>query len=308
MKKKIVWSVLILIGCAFPFKNCFATGLFTLISPQTLPPAILNLPYSENINFVYSGSAYSNVSLIGTALPDGVKLGAVSYGINGVDSIELSGKPTVVKDYPITLILTDNSGATLTHDYVFSVRNPDLVYSISSTTLPDAQVNEDYSTTINLIYYTDGYSNPSVSFMGLPLGINPRVILGTVNNSPTVVPMSSSTVVFSGTAKIPGHYDIKILISGTNKTLSLDVIDPKAQPQTTVQVAPVISQPIQPIVPLNDMPERKAIHSEKKAVQNQIQPKATATISQKQDPDPKGIMTKIGMFLDGLINSIIHLF
>ena len=96
-------------------------GTFQLLNFATSVEAVVGQVYSAYFNFLYSGIGVPHVSLVGQNVPSGMQLGAVNYGINGVDSIQYGGVPRTIMDYPMTLELTDNSGTLFTRQYDFDV-------------------------------------------------------------------------------------------------------------------------------------------------------------------------------------------
>ena len=59
----------------------------------------------------------------------------MSYGANGLDSVQLTGKSFNIGDYPLTLELTDNDGAFLTQPFDFTVAQalPANAHAITTT-------------------------------------------------------------------------------------------------------------------------------------------------------------------------------
>jgi hypothetical protein len=164
-----------------------AAGTFQLISPTTLPSAYTNVPYTATINFIYSGSYTPGVSLVSGMLPGGLFLGSVNQGANGVDSVTLSGTPTLSGGYPIILVLTDNNGALLTENYNLTVIYGGSFTLTSSSTLPEGSTAAPYFGSLNLDY--TGSFIPNGTFSGLPSGISASnvKVLGASTDSETGV-------------------------------------------------------------------------------------------------------------------------
>lgn len=141
----------------------FAVGSFELNDfPDTLN-GIAGQKFKTFINFIYSGTASNvGVSVVGKKVPNGIDLGHVSYGGNGVDSIEYSGIPVEIGNYPLNLVLTDNSGVVLTRHFNFNISG----LSFEDNLLPNAIINKPYSQNIKFLYA--GTESPLISFLGFP--------------------------------------------------------------------------------------------------------------------------------------------
>jgi hypothetical protein len=229
-----------------------AAGTFQLISPTTLPSAYTNVPYTATINFIYSGSYTPGVSLVSGMLPGGLFLGSVNQGANGVDSVTLSGTPTLSGGYPIILVLTDNNGALLTENYNLTVIYGGSFTLTSSSTLPEGSTAAPYFGSLNLDY--TGSFIPNGTFSGLPSGISASnvKVLGASTDSETGVVTTKCSIQFSGTPLASGNYNItldlwdgggatttfplQLQVIGTASSNPLPVISP-AQPSTPTPVS-----------------------------------------------------------------------
>jgi hypothetical protein len=155
MNKNIYIFLMVLFFVLISPNVIFAEGTIQLVSFQNQIKESVGSDFYVPINFIYSGS-YSDqlgVSIVGTngfatSLPPGVNLSAINHGINGVDSITLSGIPTASGDYPLSLIITDNNGALLTQSFDFSVAS-------NNSYLPDAVVYQSYSQNVFVGYPND---------------------------------------------------------------------------------------------------------------------------------------------------------
>ena len=115
-------------------------GTFQLLNVATSTKVVVGQQYSAYFNFLYSGNGMAHVSLVGQNVPSGMQLGAVSYGVNGVDNIRYSGIPAIAMDYPMTLELTDNHGALLTQPFDFNVISSDSAINVITSSLPNGTV------------------------------------------------------------------------------------------------------------------------------------------------------------------------
>ena len=240
MKKYLALTFLILFFVSsFAYAEDSAIGITGAFKLLNFPASIQALAGEESdtyINFLYSGQGIENVSIIGTNLPVGMRLGPVSYGPNGIDSIEWSGTPISTEvgiDYPLILQLTDNSGTMLTQPFDFKVVN---MITFTTTSLPDGNIKQPYSGTINFTYNTD--KQPNVTVYNLPTGLN----LGLT----TILSPGNGSVVLSGTPLESGKITLQFLAQVDNtETPTTDIPllitnNPIAQPQPVTQQTPIV--------------------------------------------------------------------
>ena len=143
------------------FKPVFAanTGAIELNDFSSKINVVAGEKFNTYINFIYTGpEPYLGVSIVGNKLVDGLKLGYVSYGANGVDNITYSGVPTKVGDYPLKLVITDNNGVSAVTPFEVVVSG----VTFTDSLLPDAAVNQSYTQNINYAYA--GSDVPTISF------------------------------------------------------------------------------------------------------------------------------------------------
>ena len=121
--------------------GCSATRLISLqldcadivIQPDTLPVGTLNAAYSETLSAT-GGTAPYSWSLAGGALPSGITLSTAGV---------ISGSPTVVGSFNLTVEVRDANNCTQRKDYVLAVDCP--VITITPSTLPTGTVGVSYS-------------------------------------------------------------------------------------------------------------------------------------------------------------------
>jgi hypothetical protein len=226
MKK--IFSVFIFVALAVSFLPhlAYATGTFQLLSPSSLPDGSTNVPYFATINFIYSGSYAPGVSVIGNYLPEGLVLGTISQGANGVDSITLSGTPTTTGNYPIKLILNDNNGALLTQSYTLNISYSAnfTLPTYQTTSLTTGTILTSYFDHITLLYNNGSINNtptPNITFTGLPTGLRVGAIESNGGNMNSGSLQMQYTVVLSGTPYVAGNFSpIMSLNDGSGATAS----------------------------------------------------------------------------------------
>jgi hypothetical protein len=229
-------------------RSVHAAGTFQLISPTTLSNAYTNVPYTATINFIYSGSYIPGVSLVSGMLPGGLFLGSVNQGANGVDSVTLSGTPTLSGSYPIILVLTDNNGALLTENYNLTVIYGGSFTLTSSSTLPEGSTASPYFGGLNLDY-TGSYI-PNGTFSGLPSGVTASnvKVLGASTDSQTGVVTTKCSIQFSGTPLASGNYTPVLSLTDLRGTTATFTLQLQIVGTTSSSPLPVIS-PAQPATP-----------------------------------------------------------
>jgi len=288
MKKYL--SVIFLISFFLFSQNAHATGIgsFQLLNFPASITKIVGQQSSVYINFLYSGQASQvGVSFVGDTLPDGMQLGYVSYGAYGVDGIEWSGIPTTVGDYPLTLVLTDNNGVILSQPLDFKVVSNTNLVTFTTNSLPNAVLNQNYSTVIKYTYLGTDY--PYISFGNFPQGLD--------SGRPVAV-NGIGTIALTGTIAKAGifTFSVNAQIDGVNtgaETFSLVVDDPNkpSPPPVVVTPAPVITPQVPVVVPQSTptpTPTVKIIKTSKTKINPVISVKSTipAPVLQPTIPQP----------------------
>ncbi len=280
------------------YQNCLsATPVVVQNSSSTAPGSIqlLNFPsqlnatvnknFSVVINYVYSGSNYTHVSIVGTNLPQDLELGSVTYGNNGVDNITLSGIPTQTGDYPLTLVVTDNNGALVNQSFDLKVNdicsgipvsgalNP--VVFTDDAQLPDATVGQLYSQRLIFTFSKNlDATLPAIGFCSSDgLTITPASAGGSGGNGSagfTVTPKQSGQFKITAYAMNGANNGNEVGVKTFNLTVnSPNNIAPVVPPQTTNQnVVPPVTKPApvavqQPITKPSTPPVVKNIVTEK---------------------------------------------
>ena len=106
-----------------------------LLDLETVPQGYYNQAYSYTPTVLKGDAPYAWSA---SGLPAGLTINS--------DTGEISGTPTVVGTYEVTLLVTDNRNITVTNEIEITITYDDL--SISSTVLPNAKLGESYSYTL----------------------------------------------------------------------------------------------------------------------------------------------------------------
>jgi uncharacterized protein (TIGR03437 family) len=163
------------------------------ITTTTLPNAVLNQSYSASVTAAGGSGSYT-FSQQGGTLPPGITL--ASSGV-------LSGTPTAAGSYSFTVRAQDSSLASVQSTLTINVNNVS-GFAITTTSLPNGQVNVTYSTGLTVSGGTPPYSFSLLSG-SLPNGL--------VLNSNGVI---SGTPTANGTST----FTVRVTDSGTNSTQS----------------------------------------------------------------------------------------
>ena len=151
-----------------------------VITTTTLPAGDVGVAYSQTLAATGGTLPYTWSISVG-ALPTGLSLGA-STGI-------ISGTPTVAGTYSFTVLLTDSVSGTATQPLSILING---VLTITTTTLPNGQVNIVYSQTLIATGGTLPYTW-SISVGALPNGLSIGASTGTISGTPTVAGTYSFT-------------------------------------------------------------------------------------------------------------------
>ena len=243
------------------------------------------------INFLYSGTNQNRlgVSIVGGKLPGGMKLDNITYSGNGLFSIGLYGTPTQVGNFPLNIVVTDNSGAMATQPLDYKVSG---LTFIGDSSLPDATPYKQYSQKIIYSYIGDT-SNVRVTFTISPVN-NPQSQItvnsggsdGTAELSFNPEDVGQFTVKAEARVQIDSAGDVSD-IAGT-KTFNLNVVAAKPvvnqvvnQPTTSVATPPVVAPVVtpQPVKQAINPPPVKKVNTEKPA-----QPTNTIQSTPEQNP------------------------
>jgi hypothetical protein len=223
------------------------------------------------------------VSIVGSNLPDGIQLGSVSYGKNGVDSILLSGTPKNLGDYPLNLVITDNDGALLTTPFDFNIVNGNLIFTDNS--LPNATLLKPYYLNLSFTHNGNGatfHVSPSSS----------EISIQNQNYVTTGVKSFISPVIIELIPYEAGEYKINVFATTDNsamvgsKTFILTVDNPNISPKNLpipfnqATVAPATVQ--QPANRVSNPPPPPPV--EKAIKKKPAQPATTIKDTQNQEP------------------------
>ena len=220
--KKIIFLSFLLFAATFVLtKQADAAGSFQLLGFRSSSTAVVNLPFKYVVNYIYSGDSVSHISLVGQTLPEGIELGSITYGANGVDSIEISGVPKKIGEYPLNLVITDNDGALLSQSFTIKVISS--IYEIETESISNGCVGSQYSSSIKVDFLGE---TPSVNFDGLPEGI---FYSKEVNKKESDgYPTGNVTVNLYGAPSKEGNYVVTFYVGnynggGTRKTFTINI-------------------------------------------------------------------------------------
>lgn len=288
--------------------SVYAFGTFQFVKFDMLAQGIAGIPYTSVINFIYSGDWTPRVSILGDTLPAGLSLGKVMIGANGVDYIKLEGTPSTPGVYNLTLLLTDNNGATLTKDVTVTIDSGS-TFKITKNNLPVAVVGKPFSGDITISYI--GYSPDSdVGWQGEMSGITmTSQTLPEASNYPytTGIRKGQALLHFSGTPLREGDYPVNVFMNFSNKeskavTFTLKVVK---EGQAVAQEAKTINT-LPSAVVKSAVPEQKAKKVTQAPVATQAVEKHTTALEDNTEhieqvtPQKQSIFTKIKLFVRSL--------
>ena len=188
------------------------------ISNTTLPNGTVSAVYSAPLTATGGVPPYSNWTVSGGTLPNGLTLSS--------SSAVISGTPTTVTGSPLSFSVTvkDSAGSTSpAQTLTIKIVNG---LSIITTALPNGTVGVVYSAPLAASGGVPPYSNWTVSSGTLPTGLTLNSASGVIGGTPTTI--SSSPVSFSLTVKDSGGS-----ISPA-QTLSITIVSPLAITSTSL--------------------------------------------------------------------------
>jgi hypothetical protein len=145
-----------------------------------LPLGVVSFLYSTNLTAT-GGLAPYNWSITNGSLPAGLSLAA---------SGAISGTPTATGTRTFTATVTDGNSASAKQSFTITVNGP---LAITTSSLPSATQNTNYSTTLNVSGGAGSYQW-STSVGGLPAGLSLNASTGAITGVPTASGSSSFTV------------------------------------------------------------------------------------------------------------------
>lgn len=149
------------------------------ITPDPLPDATIGVAYSQALSGS-AGVAPYTFDILSGSLPPGLALASGT----------ISGTPTTLGSFPVTIRLVDVNGCTAVTAYTIAVACP--VYSVSPATMPDGMIGAAYSEAITASGGTGPYTF-AVTAGTLPDGLTLDAD-GTLHGTPTTAGSSSFTV------------------------------------------------------------------------------------------------------------------
>jgi hypothetical protein len=154
------------------------------ITTTSVPAGQVGVAYSTMVQATGGTTPYS-WSITSGALPAGVTLAA------GTGSI--SGTPTASGSFNFTVKVTDSSSQTGTKAFTLTIAAAPNPVQITTSSLPSAQVNTSYSTTLAASNGTTPYSW-SITSGSLPTGLTLSAATGAISGTPTTAGTSNFTV------------------------------------------------------------------------------------------------------------------
>ena len=170
------------------------------INPQNVPPGSVNVPYSATLT-ASGGLGNYGFTFVSGQLPNGVSMNNAG---------KFSGTPTVAGNFSFTVRVTDGS-STADFPQVLNITSSTGV-QITTQSLPDGQVSQQYSTTLSAAGGAGSYSWGLVSGSGnLPPGLtftSGGVILGSPSQAGTFNFVFRVTDASGGTAQ--GNLSLRV--------------------------------------------------------------------------------------------------
>jgi hypothetical protein len=180
------------------------------VSTAILPNAEIGVPYSQTL-LGSGGTAPYSWSVTGGSLPTGLSLD----GSTGV----ISGTPTGVGSPTFTITLTDAVGQTAAQGYTVTIV---AAPSVTTTTLPDAEIGVPYSQTLLGSGGTTPYAW-SVTVGSLPAGLSLDSSTGVISGTPSAGGAPTFTVTFTDAAggTATQTYTLTVLVGPSVTTATL---------------------------------------------------------------------------------------
>ncbi|MEP7341021.1 MAG: putative Ig domain-containing protein [Acidobacteriota bacterium] len=176
------------------------------IAPALLSSGTLNTAYNQP--FTASGGAVPyNFTLSAGALPNGVMLSASGL---------LSGTPTQLGSFNITIKATDANGCPGAQSYSLAINCPTV--TLSPATLPGGTVGTAYSQTIAAS--PAGSYTFAITAGSLPAGLSLNSTTGAITGTPTAAGIANFTITATGVGNCTGSQTYSITIQPACPTIT----------------------------------------------------------------------------------------
>ncbi len=154
------------------------------LSSSSLPNGAVNLAYSASLTAA-GGTLPLTWSISSGSLPAGLSLNSASGAITGT--------PTTAKSYTFTATVTDSASPAQTAGQSFTIIINSGIVITTSNPLPQATVEQSYTTTLVGQNGTAPYTW-SLAFGTLPLGLTLNSSTGVISGTPPTVGSSTFTI------------------------------------------------------------------------------------------------------------------
>ncbi len=173
-----------------------ATCPVITVNPATLPPGVIDTPYSQTISAT-GGTAPYTFTLTSGALPNGLTLDATT-GI-------ISGTPTTAGLFSFTIRATDANSCPGSRPYSMVIPVVPICpfITVNPATLPSGVIGTPYNQTITATGGTPPYTF-TVSAGALPPGLTLNATTGVISGTPTVAGQFSFTITATDANGCPG--------------------------------------------------------------------------------------------------------
>lgn len=237
--------------------------------------------FKTTFHFFYSGSgSVPKASIVDSSTPNGIALGNVVREAANSYSVEYSGVPKKEGNFPLTLILSDDSGLAVSKHFTVVV----IGFAFTEDNLLNAILNQPYSASIRFAY--PGSSRPRIRFYDFPESFQ-------VNYTDVYGENGSFSLRFiprkTGKYSFKGEVSINSVVVATGKVFTLNVIEfPVSSSKTS---GAINAKPVAPKqgTGIKSIPSHSGASSEEVASSST----ATGTPESVENQKPEGFFFKL---------------